>query len=453
MSLNFISLAKTASFIVDNRGKTVPTAEKGIPLIKTNCITNEQLYPQVDGAFYISQEIYDTWFRAHPKPGDIILTLKGSQNGAACLVPNPVNFVIAQDMVAIRVNETVINAHYLLAALRSREVQHQIKTLDVSGVIPHLKKTDFDKLILPFPSREIQDYTGQLYYKLSSKIELLRQQNQDLEELAQTLFKRWFVEFEFPIEVKGKKEKVIDCDDDENLLPITSNFLTYKSSGGKMVESELGEIPEGWKLKPLESILRIHNGYSYKGSELQESDIALVTLKNFDRNGGFRFDGFKELVSESYKEKHIVNVGDLIVAHTDLTHDAEVLGNPAIIMKNDKYKELVISMDLVKVESKLDGITTAFLYYLMRDKRFKSHCKGYSNGTTVLHLSKTAIPEYLFAFPENMKLIKDFGRYAKSVYEKISVNIEEIQTLTQLRDTLLPKLMSGEIRLEHDYND
>ncbi len=63
----------------------------------------------------------------------------------------------------------------------------------------------------------------------------------------------------------------------------------------------------------------------------------MVTLKNFNRKGGFRFDGFKELISDNYKEKHIVFVGDLIVAHTDLTQDAEVLGNPAIIMNNEKY--------------------------------------------------------------------------------------------------------------------
>lgn len=425
MSLDVISLADTTNFIVDNRGKTVPTVDEGIPLIKTNCITNGQLYPRIDGAFFVSDETYENWFRAHPLPGDLILTLKGSQNGAVALVPNPVEFVIAQDMVALRINPEVINSHYLLAALRSREVQHQIKTLDVSGVIPHLKKTDFDKLILPYPDRETQDYIGELYYSLSSKIETLREQNQTLEELAQTLFKRWFVEFEFPNE----------------------NGQPYKSSGGKMVESELGEIPEGWELHPLEDLVKVHNGYSYKGSELQESNVAMVTLKNFDRNGGFRFDGFKELVSDRYKEKHIVDVGDLIVAHTDLTQDAEVLGNPALIMKNEKYTELVVSMDLVKVESKHKSLNTEFLYYLMRDKRFKYHCKGYANGTTVLHLSKSAIPEYLFPFPKDMTLIEDFGAYAYSVYQKISNNIEEIQSLTQLRDTLLPKLMSGELRV------
>lgn len=289
----------------------------------------------------------------------------------------------------------------------------------------NISKTDVLSCPISIPYIIEQQEIAKTLSNLDQKITLLRQQNQDLEELAQTLFKRWFVEFEFPNE----------------------NGEPYKSSGGKIVESELGEIPEGWKLQALDKIVKVHNGYSYKGSELQDSDTALVTLKNFDRTGGFRLDGFKELVSDNFKERHVVQIGDLIVAHTDLTHDAEVLGNPAIIMKNEKYTQLVISMDLVKVESKTNEINTEFLYFLMRDKRFKYHCKGYANGTTVLHLSKSAISEYLFPFPKSFELTRQYSEYARSVYKKIASNTNEIQTLTQLRDTLLPKLMSGELRV------
>src|SRR5690554_5863501 len=100
-----ISLLDTTSFIVDNRGKTVPTIDHGFPLIKTNCVSNNSLFPVIDNKFFISEKTYKNWFRAHPQPNDIIITLKGSQNGAVCLVPDPVNFAIAQDMVALRVNE------------------------------------------------------------------------------------------------------------------------------------------------------------------------------------------------------------------------------------------------------------------------------------------------------------------------------------------------------------
>ncbi len=133
-----IPLSKTTKFIVDNRGKTAPIVASGIALIATNCVTNSHLYPLREKLRFVSQETCNTWFRAHPQPGDILLTNKGSQNGAVCLVPDPVNFVIAQDMVALRPDAEVIDPLFLFAALRSPEVQHQIRNLDVSGVIPRL---------------------------------------------------------------------------------------------------------------------------------------------------------------------------------------------------------------------------------------------------------------------------------------------------------------------------
>ena len=144
---NTIPLSKTTKFIVDNRGRTAPTENYGIPLIATNCINNSDLYPKFENIRFVSKETYKNWFRSHPMPGDIILTLKGSQNGAVCLVPDSVYFIIAQDMVALRADENVIDPLFLFAALRSKSVQYQIENLDVSGVIPHFKKSDFDKLV------------------------------------------------------------------------------------------------------------------------------------------------------------------------------------------------------------------------------------------------------------------------------------------------------------------
>jgi type I restriction enzyme S subunit len=179
-----ISLKNAIEFIVDNRGKTVPTSDQGIALIATNCINNISLFPEFKNVRYISGETFNNWFRAHPKPDDIIFTLKGSQNGAACLVPKIVNFAIAQDMVALRANKKIMDPYFLLAVLRSKEVQYSIKSLDVSDVIPHLKKGDFDKLLLPKPSLEIQKSIGQIFITLERKIELNRQMNQTLEAIA-----------------------------------------------------------------------------------------------------------------------------------------------------------------------------------------------------------------------------------------------------------------------------
>lgn len=100
-------LPEILSFIVDNRGKTVPTTENGHILIATNCIKNENLYPSHEKIRYLSEETYQNWFRAHPKPGDILFVCKGTP-GRVCMVPDPIDFCIAQDMVALRANEAIV---------------------------------------------------------------------------------------------------------------------------------------------------------------------------------------------------------------------------------------------------------------------------------------------------------------------------------------------------------
>ena len=134
-----IPLSELLDFIVDNRGKTVPTTDIGIPLIATNCIKNSELFPTYERVRYVSKDIYGSWFRAHPKPGDIIFVNKGKP-GSVVMVPDPVDFCIAQDMMAFRVNKNKIYNKYLFAVLRSSVFQTQIMNYHVGTMIPHFKK-------------------------------------------------------------------------------------------------------------------------------------------------------------------------------------------------------------------------------------------------------------------------------------------------------------------------
>src|SRR3990172_1255759 len=129
--------------VIDNRGKTCPVVDKGIPLIATNCISNNHLYPQFEKVRYVSSDVYQNWFRVHPEPGDMIFVLKGTP-GRVAWVPNPVSFCIAQDMVAIRPDEKKLYPKYLFAVLRSKSIQQEIEGLHVGTLIPHFKKGDFD---------------------------------------------------------------------------------------------------------------------------------------------------------------------------------------------------------------------------------------------------------------------------------------------------------------------
>ena len=193
LGIEYKPFNKLVKKIIDNRGKTCPVVRSGFPLIATNCILNRNLYPIFENIRFVSQETYETWFRGHPEPGDMIFVLKGTP-GRVNWVPDPVNFCIAQDMVAIRANEQEVYPKYLFAALRSPIIQQEIENLHVGTLIPHFTKSDFDKLFIPCPSYKMQTYIGDTYFYFSQKIDLLQRQNATLEAMAETLFRQWFIE-------------------------------------------------------------------------------------------------------------------------------------------------------------------------------------------------------------------------------------------------------------------
>ena len=186
-----VPITQLLEFIVDNRGKTVPTAPTGRKLIATNCVTNNTLFPVYEKVRYLSDETYRTWFRAHPLPGDILFVNKGTP-GRVCMVPDPVDFCIAQDMIALRADDSKIYNKYLFAVLRSSEIQKQIYNTNVGDVIPHFKKQFMDQLLIPVPEKKIQEAVGDLYYSLSYKIEHNKKINDNLQQQAAALFANFY---------------------------------------------------------------------------------------------------------------------------------------------------------------------------------------------------------------------------------------------------------------------
>lgn len=207
-----------------------------------------------------------------------------------------------------------------------------------------------------------------------------------------------------------------------------------------------GVCPDDWELTPLASIAKFISGYSYKGTELQDSNIAMATIKNFDRKGGFKLDGYKEIVpSSKLKSEHHVELFDTLVAHTDLTQNAEVIGNAEPVLSFSGYDDIIFSMDVVKVIPNSPSISKFLIAAMLQTQKFKDHCLGYVNGTTVLHLSKKALPEYLLRLPHDFTVIQPLDDAVSSMYQQMALNIDESVRLAALRNSLLPKLMSGEI--------
>lgn len=205
------------------------------------------------------------------------------------------------------------------------------------------------------------------------------------------------------------------------------------------------EQPATWSVVPLSLIADFVSGYSYKGAELADSDIAMATIKNFDRKGGFKLDGYKEIQpSAKLKPEQHAQLFDTLVAHTDLTQNAEVIGNAEPILSMSGYNDIVFSMDVVKVLPK-EGVSRFLIAALLQDGRFKAHALGYVNGTTVLHLSKKALPEFELLLPPDLEELALLANAVEAIYRKIADNIDESTHLANLRNTLLPRLMSGEL--------
>ena len=196
----------------------------------------------------------------------------------------------------------------------------------------------------------------------------------------------------------------------------------------------------------MKDVAQIQSGYSYKSTELvTESSIGMLGIKNFNRNGSFRSDGFKPLKPEKAKFAQYVALGEIVVAHTDLTQDADIIGRAIQVIDSGGYDRMIAALDLVKVTSSDSSISNEFLAALLGTEDFHNHCLGYVNGTTVLHLGKKALPEYQLKIPENMAIMSELNDAFKSVAQQQAVLIRENRNLERIRDALLPKLMSGEI--------
>lgn len=312
---------------------------------------------------------------------------------------------ISDNAIAVnaRDNADIKFIYYLLKSLN-------LNKSHIGTSQPLLTQAILNIIECDLPDLETQKKIAKVLSALDDKIELNNQINKNLEEQAQALYNSWFVEFE----------------------PFG------------------GVVPADWSLINLSDIAEFVGGYSYTSSELRQSTTAMATIKNFDRNKGFKLEGYKEIApSSKLKICQYVDLFDTLVAHTDLTQKAEVIGNAELLMSKCEYENVIFSMDLVKVVPKNKSLSKFIIAAILQDKRFKEHCLGYVNGTTVLHLSKRALPDYRFLFPSKISMLNEFSATVEAMYRSIALNIDANIWLCKVRDTLLPKLMSGEIDVDN----
>jgi type I restriction enzyme S subunit len=212
-----------------------------------------------------------------------------------------------------------------------------------------------------------------------------------------------------------------------------------------MQPSELGDIPKNWHLGKLKSFCNVKHGYAFKGEFItsDEQPNILVTPGNFKIGGGFNSSKYKYYSNTDFDSDYVLDSGDLILTMTDLSKEGDSLGYPAFVPKLRK-KSFLHNQRIGKVENL--SISKYFLFYLLCGRDYRSHILGTASGTTVRHTSPSRILEYEFIVP-SPKLPDLFSEVVEPLLIKTDANFQEIQVLTKKRDTLLPKLMSGQLRI------
>ena len=384
--------------LIDYRGKTPNKVECGIPLITAKIVKNGRIETPTE---FLTVEDYKDWMvRGYPQMGDVVITTEAPLGEVAQLRDDKI--ALAQRIVCLRGKEGVLDNTYLKYFLMSNIGQYRLKARETGTTVTGIKQSELKEVLIDYPNYELQQKIASILSSFDSKIELNRRINDNLEQQAQVLFKSWFVNNPNP----------------------------------------------NWREATLSEVAHFIGGYSYNGEELTDSsNVAMATIKNFGRNGGFKVDGFKDITpSGKLKECHYANMFDILVAHTDLTQNADVIGNAELLLTKGNYESIIFSMDLVKVLPNNSFPYKFLLAAMLKSKVFKGHCLGYVNGTTVLHLSKKALPEFEIKIPSESEANMMNDTLA-SLYKRMAEVLQENDRLTRLRDTLLPKLISGELKI------
>ena len=291
---------------------------------------------------------------------------------------------------------------------------------------PSLSREAFGRQLLPIPPLPVQQGIARTLTMLDDKIDVNRRISETLEEIARALFTSWFVDFD---PVRGTATVPEDL---RRLFP------------DRLVDSSIGPVPEGWEVAPLGDHVEVTRGLSYTGAGLAEAGMPLHNLNSIREGGGYKESGIKHYVGE-YRERDRVRPGDVIVANTEQGFEHLLIGYPAIVPRSfgddGLYSHHIYRLRPLEGSS----LTPHWLYLLLAGSRMHQRVAGYSNGTTVNMLPKDGIEKQLIAVPPR-ELVERFDVVITPMFDQQEALNAESKTLADLRDTLLPELISGRLK-------
>ncbi len=375
---------------IDNRGKTPPIIDSGYPLLEVNAISKNSIYPDSTKARkFVAQETWDNWFRQHLEEGDILFTTVGTIAESAIVPKNP-GYAVAQNILGFRFDKKEIEPFYALYLMRSKWFIDQIAGRTVETVQKSIKWADMRGIKITLPPISEQQKITEIARGIDEMIELNRRMNETLEKIGQTLFKHYFINNpEAEKWERGILSDIIALNPRES---IPKNFpVRYL---------EMKNVPEvGMSVKATE-IRNFTAGMKYRNG-----DTLLARITPCLENGKTAFVDF-------------------------LDQDEAGFGSTEYIVMRPKQVEL-----------------TEYIYFLARSSVFRAFAIQSMVGTSGRQrVQNDSVAAYEVAIPD-VDLLAKFHQKMQKAFAQIRNNARQIQTLTILRDTLLPHLISGKIKV------
>ncbi len=418
------SVEDSMKAIIDYRGKTPRKTPSGVPLITAKIVKDGRIMPPTE---FIASEGYDSWMnRGLPEPGDVVMTTEAPLGEIGQIDNRKV--ALGQRLITLRGKPDVLNNTYLKFAMQAAFVQNQLKARSTGTTVLGISQRELRNVEIPLPPLSEQHRIAHILGTLDDKIELNRQMNETLEATARAIFKSWFVDFD-PVKAKMEGRKPA-CMDTETAALFPSAFQ----------DSPLGKIPKRWKVVALPEVIEVN-----PRRVLKKGTIApYLPMQNLPMQG-HRPD--KWTYREFNSGTKFINGDTLLARITPCLEN----GKTGFVDFLDESEVGWGSTEYIIFRPK-PPFPVEFGYYLARSDRLRVFAIHNMTGTTGRQrVPASCFDYYQFAVP-TVPITQKFSKIVKSLMEKIRVNNQQSHTFSEIRDTLLPRLLSGEIRV-NDANE
>lgn len=427
MTLEDIALKEKGSIISGPFGSNISSkffVDFGVPVIRGNNLTEDWNVFVDDGFVFVTEEKAKS-LNTYANRGDLIFTAAGTI-GQVGIIPEDSmysKYVISNKQLRARLNEKIVNPKYAYYWFSSTKMNRYIKMLNTGSTIPLINLGIIRNLPIPVPTLYIQNRIVCLIESIENKIKVNYAMNKTIEEFAQSIFKRWFVDFEFP----------------------TENGEHYNSSGGRFVDSELGMIPEGWEIKTIDDVSEIVS----KGTTPTKKDMDTASdppIVNFIKVRDINEEGYiKKELERIPKSVHEGKLKRSILKEWDILFSiAGTIGRVSSVtseIKNSNTNQAVAFIRLNNFDK-----TFGYIFNLLKTTSIQNEIHSRIVQGVQANVSLGTLKGLKFPFPDE-KILSKFNNTFISLYFKKIENYFESQQLVNFREILLHKLMSGVIQI------